>query len=303
MVQVSPASGSMHYGKSTSRQRPHNAAPSSRPPSVEREYARPGRQVRAEPENGRQVAQAPVTADAPMGPRSRRTAALTQPRKRWSSSFVGARSCRSTTSLAACEDNLPKLSRSALHRCLVRHGISRLPAGDPAAKRKRFAATTIGYVHIDACELRTAEGKVPPLPGHRPRFQVRLRGVAPARHQHDRRGFPAQRHRSFSLQAAHDPHRQGVGGGNPSTTRRSPVSPPTFRPLSWRTTLPNTSRRCAGKRPSRPSAMRGQKSLQRLRSTRTTSSRDRTTKMKRACGAPVGAGLSWALPRASTTTS
>ena len=56
MVQVLSASGSMHYSKSTSRQRPHNAAPSSRPPSVEREYAHLGRQGRAEPEDRRQMA-------------------------------------------------------------------------------------------------------------------------------------------------------------------------------------------------------------------------------------------------------
>ena len=31
---------------------------------------------------------------------------------------------------------------------------------DNASKRKRFAETKIGYVHIDACELRSAEGKV-----------------------------------------------------------------------------------------------------------------------------------------------
>ena len=56
---------------------------------------------------------------------------------------------------------IPTLSRSALHRCLVRHGISRLPRDEEkVSKRKRFAETTIGYVHIDVCELRLAEGKL-----------------------------------------------------------------------------------------------------------------------------------------------
>jgi hypothetical protein len=36
-----------------------------------------------------------------------------------------------------------------------------LPSSEEtAAKRGRFAETTIGYVHIDVCELRCAEGKV-----------------------------------------------------------------------------------------------------------------------------------------------
>jgi transposase-like protein len=56
---------------------------------------------------------------------------------------------------------IPALSRSALHRCLVRHGISRLPQNEEkASKRQRFAEAAIGYVHIDVCELRLAEGKL-----------------------------------------------------------------------------------------------------------------------------------------------
>jgi transposase-like protein len=44
---------------------------------------------------------------------------------------------------------------------LRRHGISRLPR-DPekASKRRRFAETAIGYVHIDVCELRLSEGRL-----------------------------------------------------------------------------------------------------------------------------------------------
>src|ERR687886_587742 len=63
--------------------------------------------------------------------------------------------------LGCLRETIPKLSRSALHRCLQRHGISRLPQGDEkASKRRRFAETAIGYVHIDVCELRLAEGKL-----------------------------------------------------------------------------------------------------------------------------------------------
>ena len=43
----------------------------------------------------------------------------------------------------------------------MRRGISRRPQGDEhASKRGRFAATQIGYVHIDSCKLRSAKGKV-----------------------------------------------------------------------------------------------------------------------------------------------
>ena len=63
--------------------------------------------------------------------------------------------------LGCLREAIPALSRSALHRCLVRHGVSRLPRdGEKASKRQRFAETAIGYVHIDSCELRLAEGKL-----------------------------------------------------------------------------------------------------------------------------------------------
>jgi transposase-like protein len=63
--------------------------------------------------------------------------------------------------LGSLREAIPTLSRSALHRCFVRHGISRLPQGEEkASKRGRFAETTLGFVHIDVCELRLAEGKL-----------------------------------------------------------------------------------------------------------------------------------------------
>lgn len=58
-------------------------------------------------------------------------------------------------------ESIPKLSRSSLHRCLLRHGISRLPASNiKTSARGKFAPTAIGYVHIDIAELRLAEGKL-----------------------------------------------------------------------------------------------------------------------------------------------
>jgi hypothetical protein len=63
--------------------------------------------------------------------------------------------------LGCLRDSIPKLTRSSLHRCLGRHGISRLPETEKTAtKGGRFADTPIGYVHIDICELRLAEGKL-----------------------------------------------------------------------------------------------------------------------------------------------
>ena len=63
--------------------------------------------------------------------------------------------------LYALQATIPHLTRSSLHRCLQRHGISRLPevVGDKEPKRK-FKTYPIGYFHIDIAEVRTAEGKL-----------------------------------------------------------------------------------------------------------------------------------------------
>ena len=63
--------------------------------------------------------------------------------------------------LHALQPSIPHLTRSALHRCLQRHGISRLPdvEGDKP-KRQKFKRYPIGFFHIDIAEVQTAEGKL-----------------------------------------------------------------------------------------------------------------------------------------------
>lgn len=63
--------------------------------------------------------------------------------------------------LYALQSSIPHLTRSALHRCLQRHGISRLPdvEGDKP-KRSKFKRYPIGFFHIDIAEVQTAEGKL-----------------------------------------------------------------------------------------------------------------------------------------------
>jgi len=59
----------------------------------------------------------------------------------------------------ALKDTIPKLSRSNLHRCLKRHGLSVLPKEDStssSAGKKKFATYEIGYLHIDITEINLA---------------------------------------------------------------------------------------------------------------------------------------------------
>jgi len=63
--------------------------------------------------------------------------------------------------LYALQPSIPHLTRSALHRCLQRHGISRLPdVGGDKPKRSKFKRYPIGFFHIDIAEVQTAEGKL-----------------------------------------------------------------------------------------------------------------------------------------------
>jgi transposase InsO family protein len=63
--------------------------------------------------------------------------------------------------LYALQATLPHLTRSSLHRCLQRHGISRLPeVGGDKPDRRKFKVFPIGYFHIDIAEVRTEEGKL-----------------------------------------------------------------------------------------------------------------------------------------------
>ena len=63
--------------------------------------------------------------------------------------------------LYALQSTIPHLTRSSLHRCLQRHGISRLPQVEgEASPKSKFKVYPIGYFHIDIAEVRTAQGRL-----------------------------------------------------------------------------------------------------------------------------------------------
>ena len=58
--------------------------------------------------------------------------------------------------------NIPKLSRSNLHRCLQYYGLSRLSKdeSDGQKGKKKFKQYPVGFVHIDITEVRCETGKL-----------------------------------------------------------------------------------------------------------------------------------------------
>jgi transposase InsO family protein len=99
--------------------------------------------------------------DVPMGPKQPRSTVLSTEEEALIVAFRKHTLLPLDDCLYALQVTLPHLTRSALHRCLRRHGISRLPdiEGDKPAKKK-FKPYPIGYVHIDIAEVRTEEGKL-----------------------------------------------------------------------------------------------------------------------------------------------
>ena len=101
------------------------------------------------------------TADLPTGPKEARSTVLTVEQEAIIVAFRRHTLLPLDDCLYALQATIPDLTRSSLHRCLQRHGISRLPEveGEKTAKRK-FKTYPLGYFHIDLAEVRTEEGKL-----------------------------------------------------------------------------------------------------------------------------------------------
>jgi transposase-like protein len=99
--------------------------------------------------------------DAPMGPKEPHSTVLTKEEEAVAVVFRKHTLLPLDDCLYALQATIPHLTRSSLHRCFQRHGISRLPevGGDKPAKQK-FKLYPVGYFHIDIAEVRTEEGKL-----------------------------------------------------------------------------------------------------------------------------------------------
>jgi len=100
-------------------------------------------------------------ADIPTGPKNARSTVLSVEEEAVVVAFRRHTLLPLDDCLYALQPTIPHLTRSSLHRCLQRNGISQLPKveGDASAKRQ-FKVYPIGYFHIDIAEVRTAQGRL-----------------------------------------------------------------------------------------------------------------------------------------------
>jgi transposase InsO family protein len=101
-----------------------------------------------------------VVDDAPMGPKEPRSTVLSKEEEALVIAFRRHTLLPLDDCLYALQTTIPHLTRSSLHRCFQRHGISRLPAVEGSKPKNAFKTYPIGYFHIDIAEVRTEEGKL-----------------------------------------------------------------------------------------------------------------------------------------------
>src|SRR5271155_2374257 len=100
-------------------------------------------------------------SDLPTGPRAPRSTVLSVEEEAVVVAFRRHTLLPLDDCFYALQPTIPHLTRSSLHRCLQRHGISRLPQVEgEASPKSKFKVYPIGYFHIDIAEVRTAQGKL-----------------------------------------------------------------------------------------------------------------------------------------------
>src|SRR3954452_3120069 len=100
-------------------------------------------------------------ADRPTGPKQAKSTVLSSEEEAVIVAFRRHTLLPLDDCLYALQPTLPHLTRSSLHRCLQRHGISRLPDTDGnKPHRAKFKCYPIGFFHIDLAEVRTEQGKL-----------------------------------------------------------------------------------------------------------------------------------------------
>src|SRR5260370_14571436 len=140
-------------------------------------------------------------SDHPTGPKEPRSTVLTVEEEAVVVAFRRHSLLPLDDCLYALQPTVPHLTRSSLHRCLQRHGISRLPQveGEASAKRK-FKAYS--YRHRRSSNRA---GQTLPARRHRSDVEVRLRRVAREGGALHLGGLPAPPDRRRPLQGPHGP--------------------------------------------------------------------------------------------------
>jgi len=145
--------------------------------------------------------------DAPMGPKAPRSTVLSAEEEAVVVAFRRHTLLPLDDCLYALQATIPHLTRSTLHRCLQRHGMSRLPG----RRRRQAGQKEVQGLSDRLCPYRYRgspyrRGQTVPLCGGGQALEVRLRAVARRRYGQDCRDLPAGLDRGSSLQNPYRAH-------------------------------------------------------------------------------------------------
>src|SRR6201993_2080826 len=149
------------------------------------------------------------SADLPTGPRDPKSTSLSIDDEAIIAAFRKHTLLPLDDCLYALQATIPHLTRSSLHRCLQRHGISRLPdVEDGKGIKRKFKSYPIGYFHIDIAEVRTAGGKLYLFVAIDRTSKFAFAELYEGRHRQVGRRLPTSLDQSRSLHHSHDADRQ-----------------------------------------------------------------------------------------------
>lgn len=115
-----------NYGTDTTRQRPRDRGSPSRNPKQPSERDGAGKAGWHQSQNRLEVEKAADVQDAPIGHKQSRSTVLTVEQEALIVAFHHHTLLPLHNCLYVLQDTIPHLTRSSLHRCLQRYGMSRL---------------------------------------------------------------------------------------------------------------------------------------------------------------------------------
>ncbi len=162
--------------------------------------------------------------DAPMGPKTPQSTVLTPAEEAIVVAFRQKTLLPLDDVLGCLRDTIPNFSRSALHRCLQRHGhLSTAGRGDQgtaqAVQDLRDRLRRHRQLRVASCRRQDRH-----VPGDRPGLEVRLCRVPRLRWHDGRRGLPSTCGRGLSLQDPYRAYRQRHGLRRPA--EKTVTAPP-----------------------------------------------------------------------------
>ena len=151
MVRSFRLNGRKPYGTGTSRERHDHARRQSSNTAIAGFALALSRELGINPKTVAKWRKRATVEDLKTGPKAPHSTTLTQAEEAAVVAFRRHTLLPLDDCLYALQPSIPHLTRSALHRCLQRHGISRLPdiEGDKP-KRQRFKASSMGVVRAIA---------------------------------------------------------------------------------------------------------------------------------------------------------